>query len=609
MIVCKRCNSSNYPESPFCWKCGEALQRSNASTLQRSNAYQSPDDDDTRWLEETLVNEPSESVPLHERRTAPLFWRFDNDQENDMSQSQSVEPTRFGQRYEILTQDEQGFVEVADHKPWERCWSCNDTSNEPGTYYCNRCGAYLDNRSYRGMLTSKDAPTGLALIPTIDDEFARSILPPIWDQIDDGDETLVLLDRTGYNTVTLPLSDQVALHVGLDLARLLVVLHSQQMVLGKVQPYDLSMTAANEMLLCNTPSIRLVDADAMSAAEADDLRHLARLLEELTRTPRTTRRLPDREGDIELDEALDGDAEHHEPLFTMVLSQIRTGELASASALASRLDALLQEYTSPTPLRQHVGAVSHEGQVRDHNEDSLLTLNFSLNNTSRDSFWGIYVVADGMGGHAAGEVASSLALRGAAESLLREYLALALDLDAIYDQERVSEIVRQSILNANETVRDAGHARGNDMGTTITLAFIVGDRATIANVGDSRTYLYRDRKLRRITRDHSLVMRLVDLGQITEDDIYTHPQRNAVLRSLGDQGHLEVDIFVQRLQPGDALLLCSDGLWEMIRDLRMETILATYPDDPQSACQELIHAANEAGGEDNITSVLVQLTE
>ena len=150
-----------------------------------------------------------------------------------------------------------------------------------------------------------------------------------------------------------------------------------------------------------------------------------------------------------------------------------------------------------------------------------------------------------------------------------------------------------------------GRARGNDMGTTITMALTAGDRAVIGNVGDSRTYYVRDGQLKRISKDHSLVMRLVDLGQITEDDIYTHPQRNAVLRSLGDKPDVEIDTFTLRLKPGDALFLCCDGQWEMTRDPQMNEIIQKH-DDPQAACDALIAAGNTNGGEDNITSVLVR---
>jgi protein phosphatase len=137
------------------------------------------------------------------------------------------------------------------------------------------------------------------------------------------------------------------------------------------------------------------------------------------------------------------------------------------------------------------------------------------------------------------------------------------------------------------------------------MALVIGDRATIANVGDSRTYLHRDDKLRRITRDHSLVMRLVEIGQIREQDIYSHPQRNAVLRSLGEPGEIEVDLFHEHVRPGDVLLLCSDGQWEMTHDPQIAATIASH-NDPQAACGALIQAANQAGGEDNITSILVR---
>jgi serine/threonine protein phosphatase PrpC len=224
---------------------------------------------------------------------------------------------------------------------------------------------------------------------------------------------------------------------------------------------------------------------------------------------------------------------------------------------------------------------------------------------SKGRSWGLFIVADGMGGHAAGEVASGLAIRGAAEVVLSAYLTPTLDADAPYDEAQLKEIVKRAILQGNQYVLNEARARGNDMGTTITMALVAGDRAVVGNVGDSRTYLYRDGELRRISKDHSLVMRLVDLGQITEDDIYSHPQRNAVLRSLGDKPDVEVDLFALRLKPGDSLFLCCDGQWEMTRDARMAEIITQHA-DPQEACDALIVAANEAGGEDNITSVIVK---
>jgi protein phosphatase len=288
-----------------------------------------------------------------------------------------------------------------------------------------------------------------------------------------------------------------------------------------------------------------------------------------------------------------------------VLRELRTSTIGDAATLAERLDDLIAERTQPAPLWARIGATSHEGMVRELDEDSLLTLDLRTVQENKGKSWGLFIVADGMGGHAAGEVASGLAIRGATEVVLSAYLTPTLDADAPYDEAQLKEIVRKAIAQGNQYVLNEARARGNDMGTTITMALTAGDRAVIGNVGDSRTYLFRDGQLRRISKDHSLVMRLVDLGQISEDDIYTHPQRNAVLRSLGDKPDVEIDLFSLRLKPGDALFLCCDGQWEMTHDPQMIDIIRRH-DDPQEACNALIAAATANGGEDNITSVLVR---
>ena len=153
------------------------------------------------------------------------------------------------------------------------------------------------------------------------------------------------------------------------------------------------------------------------------------------------------------------------------------------------------------------------------------------------------------------------------------------------------------------------HREARGLGATVTAALIVEGQAFIANVGDSRTYLVRDGKIERVTRDHSLVERLVEMEQITPDEVYEHPSRNLIYRSLG-AGHAEVDvdIFIERLQPGDVLLLCCDGLWEMIRDPELLRII-TETEDVEQACERLIATANANGGEDNITAVLVRCVE
>jgi protein phosphatase len=170
--------------------------------------------------------------------------------------------------------------------------------------------------------------------------------------------------------------------------------------------------------------------------------------------------------------------------------------------------------------------------------------------------------------------------------------------------------LRTAVQEANRAIlrygEDKASARG--LGSTVTAALIQNDQAYIANVGDSRTYLLRDNQLTKLTQDHSLVAKLVESKQITDEDVYTHPQRNLIYRSLG-AGHknIEVDIFHETLCPGDKLLLCSDGLWEMVHHQDLENLLKEQS-NPQVICDKLIALANENGGEDNITAIVVDIS-
>src|SRR5215207_6885411 len=595
MPICSSCGATNREDARFCYQCAARIMRDLPSPA------------DQAWLAATLTaklaapseapTQPQRSInttktasttqaeaPLTEDRGAPM----------DQPQPPKMEPPTplFAERYEIVAQqDEQ--VEAIDRQPWKRCWACGATSNEAGELFCTECGANLDGRRYHGQLHAGE-PTGLALVPIIANPALRDALPPIWDQALQEDQTLTLIADSGRTPVAPPLEEIQALYIGRGLAHLLHGLHAADLALGPINVNDVELTAAEQPRLRDAPGLHRIAPDA-AADKGEDLRALASLLEALTSTPRTTRRLTEEQATeiIEL------------PGLGDVLRELRTGAIADAGVLAGRLDDLIAERTEPAPLWVRIGAASHAGMIRELDEDSLLTLDLRTVQNSNGRSWGLFIVADGMGGHAAGEVASGLAIRGATEVVLSAYLTPTLDANTPYDEAELKEIVRKAILQGNQYVLNEARARGNDMGTTITMALVAGDRAVIGNVGDSRTYLYRDGKLRRISKDHSLVMRLVELGQITEEDVYTHPQRNAVLRSLGDKPEVEVDLFTERLRPGDALFLCCDGQWEMTHDPQMAEIIAAN-DDPQAACAALIAAGNAAGGDDNITSVLVK---
>jgi PPM family protein phosphatase len=315
-------------------------------------------------------------------------------------------------------------------------------------------------------------------------------------------------------------------------------------------------------------------------------------------------------------------------------------------------------------LRLTTACKTDVGRQREQNEDACFTHVVA----DDQHVAGIFVVADGMGGYHAGEVASKIAVdsigkalqavvappsaqptvrlgkkgkrgraaQGANHDEEGHDAATTRPLNTETDAEdeagaaraeraagattRLAETVavehyadrlREAIEQSSEDIVAYGkqHPEARGLGSTVTAALVIDDQAFIANVGDSRTYLLRDGKLIRITRDHSLVARLVEAGQIAPDDVYDHPHRNLIYRSLGaSKSEVEVDIFTEHLKPGDALLLCSDGLWEMVHDEQIASILREVS-DPNEATDLLIERANENGGEDNITAVLLRCVE
>lgn len=267
----------------------------------------------------------------------------------------------------------------------------------------------------------------------------------------------------------------------------------------------------------------------------------------------------------------------------------------------------------------HAAGSKDVGQVRDLNEDEFFV---KVVQASDEPPIGLFIVADGMGGTAGGELASEWAVKTvrnelqdlfAPANLMQTRKLSAAEIAALDGQPTtqivdftMQERVARAVQRANEVVVNYARNRPDraaDTGTTLTMAVVKESIAYIANVGDSRTYLWSQGRLRPITEDHSLVASLVRVGQIQPDEIYAHPQRNLIYRSLGSKPAVEVDQFVQPLQPGDQLLLCSDGLWKMVRDPDIAVILRDAP-SPTAACNRLIEAANACGGEDNISVVV-----
>jgi len=237
------------------------------------------------------------------------------------------------------------------------------------------------------------------------------------------------------------------------------------------------------------------------------------------------------------------------------------------------------------------------------NEDSVLTLRGTCNLGERLLPFELHIIADGMGGHAHGRLASHLAIRGMLETVVPSLVAC----NAVAG-EQIIDILVDGVHWANQVIFQYGKEQGSEMGTTITAVLLLDETAYIINVGDSRTYICRQGSgLTQITRDHSLVARLVETGAIAPDDVYTHPERNKVYRGLGDRTDVTVDWFILPVQVGDLFLLCSDGLWEMVRDPKISEIMQMYASAPALASHALLRAALQAGGNDNVSLLVVRV--
>ena len=261
----------------------------------------------------------------------------------------------------------------------------------------------------------------------------------------------------------------------------------------------------------------------------------------------------------------------------------------------------------PYGMTLSVGYASDVGEVRDLDEDSMCVFTLSgVYESVADPTLGLFIVADGMGGHEGGEVASKIAVQIIADRLIQNLLLRRFTEEDKPLGEAVRDHLTEAISDANEQVYRLAQERANDMGCTLTMALVMDGQAYIANVGDSRTYTYGPEGLKQITTDHSVVASLIAAGMAEPEELYTHPDRHVIYRALGTKSTVEVDIWEEGLVPGDNLLLCCDGLWEAIRNEGIEEVLLTQF-DPQAACVEMVRQANQAGGEDNISVIMVKV--
>lgn len=241
--------------------------------------------------------------------------------------------------------------------------------------------------------------------------------------------------------------------------------------------------------------------------------------------------------------------------------------------------------------------LTDEGLVRDHNEDFISWIPEK----------GLVILADGMGGHNAGEVASELAVKSICdvlEEVLSPEIKDACDID-------FREVVNEAVVYANDEINKhaTNHPECVGMGTTIVMALFHDNNVILASVGDSRIYRFRKGELMQVTTDHSLVQEMIDNGYMSEEEAINSTNRNLITRALGIADVVEVDVIEESIEENDIYLLCSDGLSDLVVDEDIFSILVKSHDDLRKACQNLVDLANDHGGRDNVSVILVACTQ
>jgi len=243
-----------------------------------------------------------------------------------------------------------------------------------------------------------------------------------------------------------------------------------------------------------------------------------------------------------------------------------------------------------------IGMLTDVGKVRTIDEDSILAADLSFGINSESEKFLLLAVADGMGGHAKGEEASKIALNTLTKTIIPE----------LFGNVSFTDLLENGIKNANQEILEytVKNPESSGMGTTTVCALVKGNNIHLANVGDSRAYVISDDEIRRVTKDHSYVQSLIDEGQITEEEARDHPQKNVITKAVGIMESVEPDTMKLTLDDDESLLLCCDGVIAHLTDEDIHKIICNE-NNPQNACQQIVDLANQRGGSDNISLIIL----
>ena len=451
-------------------------------------------------------------------------------------------------------------------KPMRKCWECGEIGSPRAEKACKACGTAFKDRRFL-----MSARWESALFEHYERFFAKGLSHPgLASPLDVFRQADQLLSIVAYNGEGLmideasPLPNQRILDVAQRIAGTLAFLHVNGVRLR-------ALTRAN-LLISPDNTIRLFDLDVVDAGDQAVTNGLRGA--EMASVGELLRRYCDVESDV-------------------LAEFMETAENGSFDAPSKFGRAAEQRYDSAAaaayrPLR---GAMSDVGLTRQGNED-----NWGWKKLSERAQ--LFVVADGMGGHDSGEVASMIAV----QTICRVARA---NEENVAGVDQVEAALDDAFQTANNAIKEHAEEKGTDMGTTLVCTLLFeGKTAFVANVGDSRCYMVRDNKLIQVSKDHSLVAKMVEKGRITAEEARNHPHSNILLRTVGTERDVDIDIFRVDALPGDRFLMCTDGLWGEVEDRDIEAIMVQYP-DPRIAARELVRAAHHGGGKDNVSLVIM----
>ena len=284
-------------------------------------------------------------------------------------------------------------------------------------------------------------------------------------------------------------------------------------------------------------------------------------------------------------------------------SSPKADNLASAPTADLQPDDMSEGEINGKPAQFITGSALDVGRQRENNEDALISISSTLAVDSENLAFGLFAVADGMGGHKSGELASESALRALGNHVISKLYLPLFGSEPELAEDSLHQIMQAAVDEAHKEVKRAAPGGG----CTLTAALALGKQLIIAHIGDSRAYaIEADGRIKTLTRDHTLVKLLEEQGQITGEEAEIHPQKSVLYRALGQGDTIEAEIFTRNFPESGHLLLCSDGLWGAVHEKDIQKIIRSAT-SPYQACQRLVKAANAAGGLDNIATLLVHL--